>query len=288
MIEMVGNNTLVYQYTLDNEYPPPMLEYEPVQWIAYLMSAIFPLLAVRVLMVGRAIRAPWLCVAMLAPVLMFIALILRGAMGTTESDAFRMYETQTVLHLSAGFVLNGMLLVIAAKWIEKTRKSVVAQFLMHLALVYAVGAAVCVCVGVPLSFDKHEPRRISGYRLVTAALGVSLGVVVLGATLAAYHTDKRHTGQIAIVAAPAALLTAWMSFELARVSEPMHGTANSSDALFYCLSVLPAAGVLGVWTGMGEEVLGMGYGNGRCCCCGAACAQCEFEGRVQQGLSKYV
>ncbi|KAJ2339404.1 hypothetical protein GGF43_006653, partial [Coemansia sp. RSA 2618] len=185
MVETADNHALVYQYTLNNEYPPPMLEYDPVRWIAYLMAAVFPVLAARVLMVGRAMQAPWLCMAVVAPVLMFVALILRGAMGRTESDAFRMYETQTVLHLSAGFVLVGMLLVFAAKWIERLRKSVVARFLTHAAVGYVVAATVCVCVGVPLSFDTRESQRISGYRLVSAALVVSLGMVLLGGTLAA-------------------------------------------------------------------------------------------------------
>ncbi|KAJ2475316.1 hypothetical protein EV174_005322, partial [Coemansia sp. RSA 2320] len=53
------NDMLVYRYTLDNEYPPPMIEYEPVRWVAFLVSALFPLLAGRVLMVGRAAKAAW-------------------------------------------------------------------------------------------------------------------------------------------------------------------------------------------------------------------------------------
>ncbi|KAJ2478489.1 hypothetical protein IWW56_003685 [Coemansia sp. RSA 2131] len=278
------NNTLVYQYTLNNQYPPPMLEYDPERWVAYLMSAVFPLLAVRLLMAGRAMQAPWLCVAVVAPVLLFISLILRGAMGRTDSDAFRMYETQTVLHLCAGIVSVGMLLVFAAKWIERIRKSVVAQFLTHAAVGYTVAATVCVCVGVPLSFDMREEQRICGYRLVSAALVVSLGMVLLGGTLAAYHTDRRSTSNVAIVAVPAVLLACWMSFALARTSLPMHNAANGSDALFYCLSVLPAAGVLGVWAAMAEEVLG----EGCTCQCQASCARCAFEGRMQQAMGQYV
>ncbi|KAJ2338925.1 hypothetical protein GGF43_006771 [Coemansia sp. RSA 2618] len=108
-------------------------------------------------------------------------------------------------------------------------------------------------------------------------------MVLLGGTLAAYHTDRRNTEHVAIVAAPAVLLACWMSFGLAQASLPMHSTANASDALFYCLAVLPAAGVLAVWTGMAEEALGAG-----CACrCQASCARCAFEGRMQQALGQY-
>ncbi|KAJ1849863.1 hypothetical protein LPJ70_000208 [Coemansia sp. RSA 2708] len=282
-METVGNNTLVYQYTLGNEYPPPMIEYEPVRWIAYLMSVVFPLLAVRMLMVGRAMRAPWLCVGALAPSLMFLALVLRGAMGS-ESDAFRMYEAQAVLYLSAGVVLTAMHLVVAAKWqvrAKRARPSVVGRFLTHAALAYALAGVACVSAGVPLSFDSSEARRVGGYRLVAAALAVTLGMVVLGAGLAAYHTDRRGAAQVAIVAAPAVLLAAWASYALACTSLPMHSTANASDALFYCLGVLPAAGAAGVWAGAAEDALGAG----QACC--AACPRCLREVRVQQAMGAY-
>ncbi|KAI7834352.1 hypothetical protein BX661DRAFT_177065 [Kickxella alabastrina] len=111
-MDCARNVTLVYSYTLGNEYPPPMIEYEPVRWVAYLMSALFPLLAVRVLMVARSAQILWFSAAGFGCVLVFIALVLRGAMGR----CIPVYETQTVLHLCAGFVLVGVMLGFAAKW----------------------------------------------------------------------------------------------------------------------------------------------------------------------------
>ncbi|KAJ2790665.1 hypothetical protein H4R21_006466, partial [Coemansia helicoidea] len=236
------NSTLVYRYTLDNEYPPPMIEYAPVRWIAFVFAALFPLLAARVLAAARSARALWLCTAALAPILLFVALILRGAMGRDGSDAFRMYETQAVLHLCAGHVLVGMLLAFGAKWIEIERQAIAGVFLAHLGVAYSVVAVVCTCVGFPLAFDASEERRTSGYRLVSAPLIVAVGMVLLAATLALYHTDaKRHgdagaVGQMGIIWVPAALLAGWTSFALARMSTPMANVANTSEALFYCLS----------------------------------------------------
>ncbi|KAJ2796942.1 hypothetical protein H4R20_005363, partial [Coemansia guatemalensis] len=190
-MESIGNNTLVYKYTLDNEYPPPMIQYDPVRWIAFVVSALFPLLATRVLLVARATRSPWLCAAGVAPLLLFIALVLRGAMGQADGDAFRMYEAQTVLHLCAGFVLVGMLLVFAAEWIEIERRAVVGVFLRHAGIGYTAAATLCTCIGFPLAFDAAEERRTSGYRLVSAALVLSIGMAVLSGTLAVYHVDGR-------------------------------------------------------------------------------------------------
>ncbi|KAJ1732537.1 hypothetical protein LPJ61_001995 [Coemansia biformis] len=307
------NSTLVYRYTLDNEYPPPMIEYAPVRWIPFVFAALFPVLVARVLAAARATRAPWLCAAALAPILLFIALVLRGAMGRGDGDAFRMYETQTVLHLCAGHTLVGMLLAFAAKWIEIERQAIVGVFLAHLGIAYTVVAVVCTCVGFPLAFDAVEERRICGYRLVSAPLIVAIGMVLLGATLALYHTDGRRgggadagtAGRLAIVWIPAALLACWASFELARMSMPTKSAANTSEALFYCLSVLPLAGTLTVWTGRAEGLLagvgdggstvtaaaGAGRGAAPCGCgrtlIAGPCQGCAHEASLWRAMQKY-
>ncbi|KAJ1668208.1 hypothetical protein IW140_000488 [Coemansia sp. RSA 1813] len=266
-MENVANTTLVYSYTLGNEYPPPMIQYGPVRWIAYLMSALFPLLAVRVLMVARQTRRLWVCAASLTSLLMFISLLLRGAMGRTDSDAFRMYETQTVLHLCSGYILVGLLLAFAARWVEVASQGMVGTFLIHLGLGYTVAALVCTCAGFPLAFDSVEERRISGYRLVSVSLIVSLGMCLLGTMLVVYHAtvpgSSVRTGakvahplvehRLVMVVVPTVLLLAWASFELARMSLPMHSMANTSDALYYCLSVLPVVGAMVLWTSRAEE-----------------------------------
>ncbi|KAJ2616951.1 hypothetical protein H4S08_000549 [Coemansia sp. RSA 1365] len=302
-MENIGNNTLVYKYTLDNEYPPPMIQYSPVRWIAFVVSALFPLLAARVLAVARATRSPWLCAAGVAPLLLFIALVLRGATGQEDGDAFRMYQAQMVLHLCAGFVLVGMLLVFAAEWIEIERRAVVGVFLRHAGIGYTVAAALCTCVGFPLAFDEAEGRRISGYRLVSAALVLSIVMAVLSGTLAVYHVDERRHGgaaaaqRLAVIVLPAVLLAGWMAFALARMSLPMGNVANTSDALFYCLSVLPAMGVLIVWTGLGEEFLvaeanvADGIPAKECSCATRArtepCGACSHEASLQRAMQKY-
>ncbi|KAJ1935681.1 hypothetical protein GGF37_005904 [Kickxella alabastrina] len=261
------NVTLVYSYTLGNEYPPPMIEYEPVRWVAYLMSALFPLLAVRVLMVARSAQILWFSAAGFGCVLVFIALVLRGAMGADEEDAFRVYETQTVLHLCAGFVLVGVMLGFAAKWIEFAARGIVAVFLTHMAIGYSVAVVICTCVGIPLMFDASEAQRKSGYKLVSVSIIVSIGFILLAVVLTLYHTQRgggikqRGTPKLPIVIIPAALLVVWMSFALARVSLPMSSVANTSDALFYCMSVLPAAGAVVVWTAMTEEFTAEGAGD---------------------------
>ncbi|KAJ1797155.1 hypothetical protein LPJ59_003316 [Coemansia sp. RSA 2399] len=262
----VTNTTLVYSYTLGNEYPPPMVQYDPVRWIAYLMSALFPLLAVRVLMVVRQTQRLWVCAASLASLLMFISLILRGAMGRTDGDAFRMYETQTILHLCSGYILVGLLLAFAARWVEVASQGVVGMFLTHLGVGYTVAALVCTCVGFPLAFDAVEERRITGYRLVSVSLIVSLGLSLLGTTLVAYHSTVPGTAQtgakathplaehrLAMLVMPTVLLLIWASFELARMSLPMDNMANTSDALYYCMSVLPEVGAMALWTSRAEE-----------------------------------
>ncbi|KAJ2022742.1 hypothetical protein H4S03_009464, partial [Coemansia sp. S3946] len=85
----VSSGALVYWYTLDNQYPPPMIEYDPVRWVAYLVSALFLLLTGRALMASRAAKAMWLNAVGIAAILAFISLILRGAMDSTEADTFR-------------------------------------------------------------------------------------------------------------------------------------------------------------------------------------------------------
>ncbi|KAJ2455533.1 hypothetical protein GGF42_003401 [Coemansia sp. RSA 2424] len=112
----VSNGTLVYWYTLDNQYPPPMIEYAPVRWVAFLVSALFPLLAGRAMMASREVKAIWLNAVGVAALLAFVSLILRGAMDSTDADTFRMYEAQTVLHLCAVYILVGVLLVFSSKW----------------------------------------------------------------------------------------------------------------------------------------------------------------------------
>ncbi|KAJ2779103.1 hypothetical protein H4R18_004202 [Coemansia javaensis] len=311
----VANGTLVYRYTLDNEYPPPMIEYVPVRWVAFVFSAVFPLLAIRAVAVGRAVRAPWICAAALAPLLLFIALVLRGAAGAWDGDAFRMYETQTVLHLCAGHVLVGVLLAFAAKWyvrwIEIESQAVAGVFLGHVGIAYTATALVFTCVGFPLAFDASEERRISGYRLVSAGLITALGMVLLGATLALYHTDARRGAggagaaaqRLTVIWVPAALLVCWAAFALARMSLPMAAAANRSEALFYCLAVLPAAGALAVWTGQAEELLladtgadaDKGQPRGACRCeremmsaadpCQAVCYR--YEASLQRAMQKY-
>ncbi|KAJ2782932.1 hypothetical protein GGI15_002751 [Coemansia interrupta] len=239
-----------------------MITYEPVRWISYLMSALFPLLAARTLMVAKATRSLWLCAAGLASVLMFISLLLRGAMSRDQDDAFRMYETESALHLSAGYVLVGVLLKFTAEWVDDAAvQGTLSIFLTHMAAGYSVAAAICTCVGIPLMFDTTETQRISGYKLVSAALIVSIGLGVLAAVLALYHikggaASRRGSGQLPVVIVPAFVLVLWMCFELARVSLPMDNVANRSDAIFYCLSVLPAVGAIGVWSGSAEEFLG--------------------------------
>ncbi|KAJ1733057.1 hypothetical protein LPJ72_003064 [Coemansia sp. Benny D160-2] len=265
-MDKVTNTTLVYSYTLGNEYPPPMIEYDPIRWIAYLISALFPLLMIRVLMIARQAQRLWLCSASLASLLMFISLLLRGAMGRSDGDAFRMYETQMVLHLCSGLMLVGLLLAFAARWVEVASQGMVRMFLMHLGLGYTVAALVCTCVGFPLAFDAVEEHRISGYRLVSVSLIVSLGMSLLGTMLVMYHAtvaESSPTGakiphplaeqRVAMIVAPAVLLLIWASFELARMSLPMSNVANTSDALYYCLAVLPLAGTMVLWTGNAEE-----------------------------------
>ncbi|KAJ1926634.1 hypothetical protein EC988_010286, partial [Linderina pennispora] len=88
------NDTLVYNYTLGNDYPPPALQYDPVRWIAYLMAAICLPIGVQVGIVGHKTNSLWLGVAGMASVLMFISLVLRGAMGKTDADPFKMYEAE--------------------------------------------------------------------------------------------------------------------------------------------------------------------------------------------------
>ncbi|KAJ2679192.1 hypothetical protein GGI25_001760 [Coemansia spiralis] len=333
-----NTTTLVYSYTLNNEYPPPMLQYDPVRWIAYLVSALFPLLAIRVLMVARQVQRLWLCMAGLASLLMFIALILRGAMGRADADAFRMYETQTVLHLCSGYILVGLLLAFAARWVEMASQGMVGMFLKHLGIGYAVAALVCVCVGYPLAFDAIEERRISGYRLVSVSLIVSIGMSVLGTMLVLYHstTTTSQSGaraahplsecRVVMIVVPAVMLLMWISFELARISLPMDNVANTSDALYYCMSVLPVAGTMVLWASKAEEffaegvesvedvVAGFGVQTVELPCFGPAtsaaavvnsaeracnpcscdkksafgtCGRCRYERMIQQAMSKY-
>ncbi|KAJ2707317.1 hypothetical protein FB645_000828 [Coemansia sp. IMI 203386] len=258
------NNTLVYSYTPGNRYPPPMIQYEPVRWIAYLLCAVFPLLAVRVLVVAKQTRALWLCTAAVASILMFVSLLLRGAMGRDSDDAFRMYETETALHLCAGYVLVGVLMRFAAEWVGTASQGTMGLFLTHTGIGYTAAAVVCTCVGIPLMFDASEAQRVSGYKLVSAAAIASIGLAALAAILTLYHvkrgggSSQRGAAQVSVVGVPALLLLVWMSFALARVSLPMDNVANTSDAMFYCLSVLPAVGAVAVWTGQAEEFLGPG------------------------------
>ncbi|KAJ2846923.1 hypothetical protein J3B02_004284 [Coemansia erecta] len=134
-------------------------------------------------------------------------------------------------------------------------------FLTHAGIGYTMTAVVCTCVGIPLMFDASEVQRVSGYKLVSAAVIASIGLGALAAILTLYHVKRggslsqRGAGQVSVVGVPALLLVVWMSFALARVSLPMDNVANTSDAMFYCLSVLPAVGAIAVWTGQAEEFL---------------------------------
>ncbi|KAJ2688361.1 hypothetical protein IWW39_002254 [Coemansia spiralis] len=68
----------------------------------------------------------------------------------------------------------------------------------------------------------------------------------------------RSAQRTSMIAIPTVLLVLVLSFELARVSLPSKSTANTSDALFYCLSVIPLAGVVAMWTAGAEEFLSSG------------------------------
>ncbi|KAJ2065359.1 hypothetical protein GGI17_000411 [Coemansia sp. S146] len=262
----VSNGTLVYWYTLDNQYPPPMIEYDPVRWVAFLVSALFLLLSGRALMASRAAKAMWLNAVGVAAILAFISLILRGAMDSTDADTFRMYEAQTVLHLCAAYILVGVLLVFSSKWIEEASGGMVGIFLTHMGIGYSIAVVICTCTGFPLAFDAAEERRISGYRLVSVSLIVSIGVTLLAGMLVFYHASDR-TGRgehprsaqrVSMITIPTVLLVLMLSFVLARVSLPTKNAANTSDALFYCLSVIPLAGVIAVWAAGAEEFLSEG------------------------------
>ncbi|KAJ2570647.1 hypothetical protein GGH95_004208 [Coemansia sp. RSA 1836] len=128
---------------------------------------------------------------------------------------------------------------------------------------YSVAVVICTCTGFPLTFDAAEERRISGYRLVSVSLIVSIGVTLLAGMLALYHTGDRtgrsehprNAQRMSIITIPMVLLVLVLSFVLARVSLPAKNAANTSDAMFYCLSVLPLAGVVALWTAGAEEFL---------------------------------
>ncbi|KAJ2757321.1 hypothetical protein H4R27_001514 [Coemansia aciculifera] len=131
---------------------------------------------------------------------------------------------------------------------------------------YSIAVVICTCTGFPLAFDAAEERRISGYRLVSVSLIVSIGVTLLAGMLVFYHASDR-TGRgehprsaqrVSMITIPTVLLVLMLSFVLARVSLPTKNAANTSDALFYCLSVIPLAGVIAVWTAGAEEFLSEG------------------------------
>ncbi|KAJ2045033.1 hypothetical protein GGI08_006926 [Coemansia sp. S2] len=313
----VSSGALVYWYTLDNQYPPPMIEYDPVRWVAYLVSALFLLLTGRALMASRAAKAMWLNAVGIAAILAFISLILRGAMDSTEADTFRMIEEAS----------GGMLGI----------------FLTHMGIGYSIAVVICTCTGFPLAFDAAEERRISGYRLVSVSLIVSIGVTLLAGMLVFYHAgDKTGRGEhprsaqrVSMITIPTVLLVLVLSFVLARVSLPTKNAANTSDALFYCLSVIPLAGVIAAWTAGAEEFLSEGEvqqqqqqsvaacytvesGDSEteysmrelrraavpcldkrvavadnaacvvvCCCKGGLCARCKYEAMLQQAMQRY-
>ncbi|KAJ2075342.1 hypothetical protein GGI09_008630 [Coemansia sp. S100] len=81
-----------------------------------------------------------------------------------------------------------------------------------------------------------------------------------------YHAgDKTGRGEhprsaqrVSMITIPTVLLVLVLSFVLARVSLPTKNAANTSDALFYCLSVIPLAGVIAAWTAGAEEFLSEG------------------------------
>ncbi|KAJ1961430.1 hypothetical protein GGI12_003254 [Dipsacomyces acuminosporus] len=108
-----------------------------------------------------------------------------------------------------------------------------------------------------------EWRRISGYRLVSISLIVSIGFSVLAGLLALYHTESSKNNneigatrdRLPIILTPTVFMIIWMSFEIARVSLPMDYAANSSDAMFYCLSALPATCIILAWNNGIEEFL---------------------------------
>ncbi|KAJ2161910.1 hypothetical protein GGF46_001101 [Coemansia sp. RSA 552] len=279
------NNTLVYAYTAGNTFPPPMLQYTPVRWVAFVMAALFPALAVRALVAARAARVAWLGAAGAAgAALELVALILRGS--AAGDDAVRMYAAQMALHLSGGVVLAAAQLALTGRWIGGAG----GAFLAHLGATYAVVAGVCACVGVPLEFVYDEGRRASGYRLTEAALIATLALAPLGAALAAYHTDDPRQ-LLARAGGPAVLLSAWASFALARTTLAMDDIANTSEALFYCLSVLPLGAVLGAWGALEEEEEeegGCGCGPSRNVAApSAACTHCAYEERLWQAVRRY-
>ncbi|KAJ1808962.1 hypothetical protein LPJ56_006043 [Coemansia sp. RSA 2599] len=158
-------------------------------------------------------------------------------------------------------------------------------FLTHTGIGYTAAAVVCTCVGIPLMFDASETQRASGYKLVSAAEIASVGLGVLAAILTLYHVKKggggssqRGAGQVGVVGVPAVLLIVWMCYALARVSLPMDNVANTSDAMFYCLSVLPAVGAIAVWTGQAEEFLGPGTDTDTDGDCNGAAARARSAG----------
>ncbi|KAJ2492547.1 hypothetical protein IWW37_001302 [Coemansia sp. RSA 2050] len=131
---------------------------------------------------------------------------------------------------------------------------------------YSIAVVICTCTGFPLAFDAAEEKRISGYRLVSVSLIVSIGVTLLAGMLVFYHTGNRigcgehprSAQRTSMITIPTVLLVLVLSFVLARVSLPSKSTANTSDALFYCLSVIPLAGVVAAWTAEAEEFLSSG------------------------------
>ncbi|KAI7834353.1 hypothetical protein BX661DRAFT_177066, partial [Kickxella alabastrina] len=106
-----------------------------------------------------------------------------------------------------------------------------------MAIGYSVAVVICTCVGIPLMFDASEAQRKSGYKLVSVSIIVSIGFILLAVVLTLYHTQRgggvkqRGSPKLPIVIIP----------------------RPCCDALFYCMSVLPAAGVVVVWTAMTEE-----------------------------------
>lgn len=156
----------------------------------------------------------------------------------------------------------------------------VSIFLTHLGIGYTITVIVCTCVGVPLAFSAGEDKRISGYKLVSTSLVISIGITLLTGALTTYHKtttqsrdrnrtcDEGDDGQprqlaVGMVVVPAGFLMLFLGFVLARFSLDISNVANTSDAMYYCLSILPLIAVLLMWTVKAEEML---LGTDDCCC----------------------
>ncbi|ORX68991.1 hypothetical protein DL89DRAFT_268033 [Linderina pennispora] len=181
---------------------------------------------------------------------------------------------------------------------------------------YGIATTICASIGVPLLFEVAEWKRQSGYKLISVSLILSIVACCLAGLLTLYHTK---TPAPSTDPAHHLLSTIWISFMLARFTMPMDSAANTSEALFYCFSILPAIVLTGMWAGSAQDFLsGLGTPQSHsdacleCCCCpehdgsqyyemtvvsGNAChddaqlpircTKCRHEAMLQRAIRRY-